>query len=84
MFDKPINAGKLPYTVQVIGEKDLSQMYLFNDKALIARCSDRISFFKLVKDEYTKEKKWTNYTTLDVRGFVFQSRNGNMLQITTD
>ena len=39
-----------------IYDKDLGQMFLINETALIARSSSQILFFKLELDEFTKEK----------------------------
>lgn len=53
--DRPINEDKPPYTFQKITNKDLGQMYLFENKALVARSSSQILFFKLQEDEITKQ-----------------------------
>jgi hypothetical protein len=42
-------------------DMDLGQMYLFNNKALIARSSSKVVFFKVVEEEDENKnvtKKW--------------------------
>lgn len=42
-------------------DMDLGQMYLFNNKALIARSSSKVVFFKVVQEEDENKnitKKW--------------------------
>ena len=45
-IESPRNAGKPEYFLEQIIDKDLGQMYLVNGKALIARSSSQILFFK--------------------------------------
>jgi hypothetical protein len=52
-------------------EMDLGQMYLVNNKALIARSSSRILFFKIIEDEESGERVWTLYNSLAIRGFIY-------------
>jgi len=59
-------------------------MYLVNGKALIARCSSQILFFKLMIDEFTKEKTWHNYHTIEQRGFIYFIKGNKRIQLTTD
>jgi hypothetical protein len=59
------------YTFQDIFDKDLGQMFLINETALVARSSAQILFFKLVLDEFTGYKKWTNYYTIEEGGNIF-------------
>jgi hypothetical protein len=45
-------------------EMDLGQMYLFNNKALIARSSSKVVFFKIETEEDENRniiKKWRQY-----------------------
>lgn len=47
-------------------------MYLVNNKALIARSSSKVLFFKIFKDEEDPNKKeWKQYNELEVRGFIY-------------
>ena len=47
-------------------------MYLVNNKALIARSSSKVLFFKIFKDEEDESKKeWKQYRELEVRGFIY-------------
>jgi len=71
LFDCPKALAKPDYIFERIYDKDLGQMYLVNGKALIARCSSKILFFKLVIDDFTKEKNWFNYHTIENRGFIY-------------
>jgi hypothetical protein len=59
-------------------------MYLINNKALVARCSSQILFFKLKIDEFTKEKSWVNYQVLELRGFIYFIKGNKRIQVTTD
>ena len=49
---KSINTAKKEYYFQKIPH-DLGQMYLINGRALIARSSSQILFFKIERDEFT-------------------------------
>lgn len=59
-------------------------MFLINNTALVARCSSQILFFKIIYDDFTKEKKWVNYRTLDIRGFLYFIKGNKRIQVTTD
>lgn len=63
---------------------DLGQMYLVNNKALIARSSSRILFFKIIVEEETGDRNWTLYDTISLRGFIFYMKGNDRIQITTD
>jgi hypothetical protein len=65
---------KPDFTFQDIYDKDLGQMYLINETALVCRSSSVILFFKLELDEFTGEKEWYNYYTLDFGGNIFYIR----------
>ena len=49
---------------------DMGQMYLIYDKALVARSSSDILFFKLVKDD-EGVRRWEQYKMINVRGFIY-------------
>jgi len=70
--------------LEQIIDKDLGQMYLVNGKALIARSSSQILFFKQVTDEFTLEKAWQIYWTLNIRGFIYFIKGNKRIQICTD
>ena len=78
------NANKEKYYKEQIIDKDLGQMYLVNDKALIARSSSQILFFKQMTDRFTLEKSWKCYHVLDIRGFIYFIKGNKRIQITTD
>lgn len=64
--------GRKPdYTLEDIYDKDLGQMYLINETALVCRSSSQILFFKLEMDIFTGEKSWQIYHTLDFGGNIF-------------
>lgn len=67
-----------------IYDKDLGQMFLVNETALIARSSSQILFFKLELDEFTKEKYWHNYHTLDQGGSIYFIKGNKRIQVCTD
>jgi len=59
-------------------------MYLINEKALVARSSSCVLFFKQTIDPFTFEKSWKLYNKLDIRGFVYWIKGNKRIQITTD
>ena len=64
---------------------DLGQMYLINNKALIARSSSKVLFFKIFEDEDDPDiKLWKKYNELEVRGFIYFIKGNKRIQITTD
>ena len=56
---------------QKIFDKDLGQMFLINETALVARSSSQILFFRLILDEFTGLKSWVNYHTIEEGGNIF-------------
>jgi len=48
-------------------DMDLGQMYLFNNKALIARSSSKVVFFRVFEEEDENKvivKKWKQYNEI--------------------
>ena len=78
--DKP----KKPYYSQDIFDKDLGQMFLINETALVARSSSQILFFRLVIDEFTGQKEWRDYQTIEEGGNIFYIKGNKRIQIVTD
>ena len=72
------------YTCDRMTEMDLGQMYLIYEKALIARSSGDILFFKLEMDEELEREKWVLYKQIEVRGFIYYIKGNVRIQITTD
>ena len=58
-------------------------MYLFKNRALIARTSSSVTFFKIKVTE-EGEKKWVIYETLPIRGFLYFIKGNIRIQICTD
>ena len=83
-IDSPINKDKPKYYMAQMIDKDLGHMYLVHDKALVARSSSQVLFFKLVSDPVTKEKSWVNYHVLDIRGMIYFIKGNKRIQVTTD
>lgn len=55
-------------------DMDLGQMYLFNNKALIARSSSKVVFFRIFEEEDENRniiRKWKQYNEIHARGFIF-------------
>lgn len=55
-------------------DMDLGQMYLFNNKALIARSSSKVVFFKIFEEEDENKNiitKWKQYKEIQARGFIY-------------
>ena len=70
-------------------DQDLGQMYLINNKALVARSSSKIVFFKIVEEEDENDptitnRFWKQYNQLDVRGFIYFIKGNKRIQVTTD
>lgn len=62
-------------------------MYLFNNKALIARSSSKVVFFRVFEEEDENKvliKKWKQYNEIQARGFIFFIKGNKRIQITTD
>ena len=59
-------------------------MYLVYNKALIARSSSDILFFKLVYDENAERDKWKQYDIIHARGFIYYIKGNVRIQVTTD
>lgn len=57
--------------MEIIHNRDLGTMYMINNKALVARCSSQILFFKKITDEFTNETRWVKYHDLQLRGFLY-------------
>jgi len=58
-------------------------MYLVYNKALVARSSCDIVFFKRIHDPADGKLKWTLYRTLNHRGFLSFNKGNIRIQITT-
>ena len=64
---------------------DLGQMFMVNSRALIARSSSQILFFKQMIDEEDETiKEWKQYNVVNRRGFIFFIKGNKRIQITTD
>lgn len=63
-------------------------MYFIYDKAIVARSSSKIIFFRKVEveDSVTREKEiqWQQYHTLNHRGFLYFIKGNTRIQVTTD
>lgn len=75
---------KNDYYYQDIFDRDLGQMFLVNETALVTRSSSQILFFRQVVDEFTGERKWLNYHTIDEGGNLFYIKGNKRVQIITD
>lgn len=60
-------------------------MYLVNNKALIARSSSKILFFKICPDRRDPDKKeWQQYHELSIGGSIYFIKGNKRIQVTTD
>ena len=59
-------------------------MYLINDKALVARSSGKVMFFKREKDEDTSQRYWTLYKTIYHKGLIYYIKGNIRIQVTTE
>jgi len=65
-------------------DRDLGQMFLVFNHALVVRSSSEILFFKIMWDEMEQKKRWQLYKVLPHRGFL-SFMNGNIrIQVITD
>ena len=66
-----------PHRIEKMTDLDLGSMYLFQNRALIARTSSEVSFFKIFKNPEDGKKEWRLYHKLPIRGFLFYMK-GNV------
>ena len=62
-------------------------MYLFNNKALIARSSSKVVFFRIFEEEDENRnivRKWKQYNEINARGFIYFIKGNKRIQVTTD
>lgn len=59
-------------------------MFLINNKALVARSSGKIYFFKRERDEDTDIATWQCYHELVHKGLIFYIKGNVRIQVTTD
>lgn len=59
------------WSVEKMTDSDLGQMYLIYNRALIARSSSNILFFKQTWDEVNEKWKWVQYNCIPARGFIY-------------
>lgn len=74
IFKKQMESRKIDpndYMLEQITDQDLGQMFLVHNKALVARCSSKILFFKHEFDNLEGIKKWKLYHEIDARGFIY-------------
>lgn len=99
-IDSPKNADKPQYIDQQLEDNrnskitvmdkrisNLGQMYLINEKVLVARSSSKILFFKLQrKEDLAGEMKteWQLYHDIPIRGMIFFIKGNKRFQITND
>ena len=56
--DDHTNFGNKYYKLEKITDRDLGQMYLIYNKALVVRTSDSIMFFKQIYDNEKRSYFW--------------------------
>jgi len=54
-------------------------MYLIYEQALVIRCSSQILFFKIEIDEFTNDREWVIYHTLDANGFLYYIKGNSRI-----
>ena len=72
------------YLYDRMTDRDLGQMYLVYNQALICRSSSQILFFKIVKNEITERREWKMYEVINSRGFIYYIKGNIRIQITAD
>lgn len=65
------------YKFQKVIDRDLGQMELLFDQALVIRSSSKVLFFKQEYNELTEQTEWQLYNSINVRGFIYFIR-GNV------
>jgi hypothetical protein len=59
-------------------------MVMFASKALIARSSNKVLFFKMVWDPMLEVAQWVQYHSIKTRGFIYYIKGNIRIQVTTD
>jgi L-ribulose-5-phosphate 3-epimerase UlaE len=52
-------------------EKDLGNMYMFNNECLMVSSSNILQFFVKEWDDVTEQRRWNFHHTINIRGFIF-------------
>ena len=58
-------------------------MELLYNKALVVSSSNKVLFFKQIKDLMTKEIKWTQYHELKIRGQIYFIKGNVRIQVAS-
>lgn len=80
-----INASDIEqFNFQDISDRDLGQMYLFNNKVLMCMSASMIFFYR--QEEVSPGKVvWKHYDTVDQQGHqMYFIKNTNCIQVTTE
>jgi len=72
------------FLVDRMTERDLGQMYLVYNSALICRSSSQILFFRIETNEITERREWKLYEEINSRGFIYYIKGNIRIQITAD
>ena len=72
------------YKFEQITDRDLGQMYLIYNKALVVRTSDCIMFFRQEFDNEKRSYFWKSYHKIDIQGTIYFINGNQRIQITTE
>ena len=64
--------------------KSLGEMYLIQEQALVAQCSEKINFYKRYLNKRENKTYWKLYHSLDHKGAIFFMRGNIRVNICTD
>ena len=64
--------------------KSLGEMYLIQEQALVAQCSEKINFYKRYNNKRENKTYWKQYDSLDHKGMIFFIRGNIRVNICTD
>mgnify|MGYP006097920675 CR=1 FL=1 len=59
-------------------------MYLIQEQALVAQCSEKINFYKRYLNKRENKTYWKLYHSLDHKGMIFFMRGNIRVNICTD
>jgi Cys-tRNA synthase (O-phospho-L-seryl-tRNA:Cys-tRNA synthase) len=65
-------------------DKDIGNMYIFNNECLMVSSSSIVQFFVKEWDDVIEETRWIYHHTLRIRGFIFFNIATSRLQIINE
>ena len=73
-----IDPESLNYRIEQIMFRDIGQVILCNNKILVVRSSQRIQFYRQIREDNMSELHWAQYHELtNIPGFLYTNKNNN-------